>query len=168
MGTEPLILAMEKGMIMQGNKIKHLLVPAITSILLAGFSVSAISAEEPTTTEKKTLKLKFNPTDDQIEKAKQNVASKLKDPESARFSDFYGVKTFDVDADGNTIGSVHIFICGNVNAKNSYGGYVGQTLFGANIEKDGALLMVNNPTKMDLVMNDALRTACSYTGEEDI
>lgn len=51
-----------------------------------------------------------------IEDAKARVAMKMKDPESARFA---GVTR---DPKGNTV-------CGWVNAKNSYGGYVGYKPF---------------------------------------
>lgn len=53
------------------------------------------------------------------EQVKQGVASGLKDPESARFSPLMvAVRS------GNTV-----HVCGYVNAKNSYGGYVGEKPF---------------------------------------
>lgn len=51
-------------------------------------------------------------TDHIIEQAKTVVASKMKDPDSARFTDV------SLQAKGN-------MVCGWVNAKNSFGGYVG-------------------------------------------
>lgn len=55
-------------------------------------------------------------TDDSqlIRKAKQNVTSEFKDPDSAKFRNIRVIR-----------GSV----CGEVNAKNSYGGYVGYRRF---------------------------------------
>lgn len=53
-----------------------------------------------------------------IEAAKQTVANSLKDPSSAQFRDVHLVSYLD----GNVI-------CGEVNGKNSYGGYVGFSSF---------------------------------------
>lgn len=50
---------------------------------------------------------------------KQAVIDRLKDPESARFSNIYSVRDIS--------GALHT--CGLVNARNSYGGYVGSTPF---------------------------------------
>ena len=55
----------------------------------------------------------------QIEKVKAGVAKGLKDPDSARFGE-----TFNASDDGSMI-----HVCGIVNAKNSYGGYVGEKPF---------------------------------------
>lgn len=51
------------------------------------------------------------------------MKSRLKDPESARISGVYTVKT---DYTGDAVN-----VCGLVNAKNSYGGYTGSKLFAA-------------------------------------
>lgn len=66
-------------------------------------------------------------TQDQvIEAAKVNVANSLKDPGSAQFKNVHLVNYLD--------GSV---VCGEINAKNSYGGYVGFSPFVAsNIDSD--------------------------------
>lgn len=53
-----------------------------------------------------------------IEKAKNSVRNELKDPYSAQFS---GIKVKRNEQGG--------FVCGMVNAKNSFGGYVGNELF---------------------------------------
>lgn len=55
----------------------------------------------------------------QIEQVKIGVAKGLKDPESARFGD-----AFNASDDGSMI-----HVCGMVNAKNSYGGYIGEKPF---------------------------------------
>lgn len=57
--------------------------------------------------------------DNVIDGAKAKIAAKMKDPESARFADLVSV----VDKGGTSI------VCGWINAKNSYGGYVGYTPF---------------------------------------
>lgn len=59
-----------------------------------------------------------------IEGAKARVLETLKDPDSAKFKEVY------VASDGETL-------CGSVNSKNSYGGYVGFQSF--MIEPDGRL-----------------------------
>lgn len=50
-----------------------------------------------------------------IDKAKKAVRERLKDPESAKFKN---VSTHKTPAGG-------LLVCGNVNSKNSFGGYVG-------------------------------------------
>lgn len=52
--------------------------------------------------------------------AKAKVLSRLKDPESAKFSAIYAA------------GDSSLVACGHVNAKNSFGGYSGDELFAAN------------------------------------
>jgi hypothetical protein len=52
---------------------------------------------------------------DDIEKAKRAIARTLKDPNSAQFGDVFR----------GTGAPGHPIICGSVNAKNAYGGYVG-------------------------------------------
>ena len=59
-------------------------------------------------------------TDPQIEKAELAIKEGLKDPESAQFKNI-AVKT-------NSLGEVAV--CGEVNARNSFGGYVGFQSFG--------------------------------------
>jgi len=82
----------------------------------------------------------FSPTslsqteEDQIKKI---VADGLIDPESARFSDFY--------AAADTTGVIHV--CGEVNAKNRFGGYTGRQPFYGKITRTGSgssLSMVAN------------------------
>jgi len=51
----------------------------------------------------------------QIERAKSIVSRDLKDPSSAQFRDMYATSR----------GMGDDMVCGEVNAKNSYGGYVG-------------------------------------------
>jgi len=59
-----------------------------------------------------------------IQKAKRQISSRMKDPDSTKFS---GVKIF-----GAKEARV---VCGEVNAKNSYGGYVGAVPFVSDGEK---------------------------------
>lgn len=53
---------------------------------------------------------------------KERVKASLKDPESARFSSLYLAKR-------RSDGPKEIVLCGEVNAKNSYGGYSGARAF---------------------------------------
>lgn len=57
----------------------------------------------------------------QVELAKEKIRQLLKDPESAIFSDITMTRTQEV---GGSVG-----VCGKVNARNSFGGYVGNRLF---------------------------------------
>jgi hypothetical protein len=66
---------------------------------------------------------------DEIEEAKAAITKRLKDPESARFSD--------IVVKGNNV-------CGLVNAKNSMGGYVGPRPFVHNTESKVTLLVDRN------------------------
>lgn len=57
----------------------------------------------------------------QVEEAEAAVRDALKDPESAMFRDLHGIS---VAEDGPVMA-----VCGEVNAKNSYGGYIGYNRF---------------------------------------
>ena len=57
-------------------------------------------------------------TEAQAEKAKDAVRHGLKDPDSAQFRDLYEVPSMRDDSGSRAV-------CGEVNARNSYGGYVG-------------------------------------------
>lgn len=71
-----------------------------------------------------------------IERAQQAVAAKLKDPQSAQFGKAYVV----VETEKSSRYTEVKYVCGDVNAKNSFGGYVGATrysvLFGKPVGKD--------------------------------
>ncbi|ROQ53674.1 hypothetical protein [Pseudomonas putida] len=60
-----------------------------------------------------------------IERAREAVADRLKDPESARFRN------------ERVVGEDH-FVCGEVNAKNSAGSYVGFSSYAALRKDDGS------------------------------
>jgi hypothetical protein len=66
---------------------------------------------------------------DQVDEAKAAIMKRLKDPESARFSE--------IAVKGNNV-------CGLVNAKNSMGGYVGPRPFVHNTESKVTLLVDRN------------------------
>lgn len=66
--------------------------------------------------------------DTAIEKGKEMVASALKDPDSASFSDVYMLET-------DVLGDTHYgYLCGRVNSKNSFGGYTGMRRFSASFQ----------------------------------
>lgn len=73
-------------------------------------------------------------TDSEIQQAKLAVLNTLKDPESATFKNFYVLKA----SNGNRS------ICGYVNARNSYGGYAGFTLFHYTPSSDEVLHQENS------------------------
>lgn len=66
-------------------------------------------------------------TDKQVEMVKEGVKKTLKDPNSAMFGSIYAVKNAENGSKGNS--DKIIYVCGTVNAKNSFGGYTGQTPF---------------------------------------
>ena len=88
-----------------------------------------------------------------VEKSKQMVLSKLKDPESARFRnqkiiEFRGGK----------------LLCGEVNAKNSYGGYVGFLPYMAS--RGYVILMGNDAARggVDAVNMSLFNISCGQNG----
>lgn len=58
-------------------------------------------------------------TNEQIHIVKRGVANSLKDPDSARFGDWM------LAIEGTYKGTNVLFVCGLVNGRNSFGGYVG-------------------------------------------
>ncbi|KAB2762759.1 hypothetical protein F9K98_13270 [Brucella anthropi] len=70
-------------------------------------------------------------TESQSEQVKAAVIAKLKDPGSADFGNMKAGK----DMSGK------IFVCGHVNAKNSYGGFTGMTPFGGDFTPSGSFLV---------------------------
>jgi len=76
------------------------------------------------------------PTNSQLEsRATQEFASHLKDPGSAEFRNLY---LHNIKASGL---SKSAYVCGEVNAKNSFGAYVGYTRFYIYIEADTRFLI---------------------------
>lgn len=76
----------------------------------------------------------------EIENAKALVLNQLKDPESARFDEFWALKG------SNGLRT----ICGYVNAKNSFGGYTGRKMFTLN---NTSVIMEGNDTLGFLLPN---------------
>ncbi|UQS88750.1 hypothetical protein M5C90_24605 [Pseudomonas chlororaphis subsp. piscium] len=91
-------------------------------------------------------------TAEQEAAAKTTIAGMLKDPESARFSGVIGVQR--VGYPNSTA------VCGNVNAKNSYGGYVGSVPFMV-VGSRGQLW--DSTSRFARVMNDLITTVCTPT-----
>jgi len=58
------------------------------------------------------------------------VADQMKDPNSAQFRNWHAFQS-----------NHGVLVCGEVNARNSFGGYVGFTHFLAHVTPDGKLLM---------------------------
>lgn len=86
-----------------------------------------------------------------MQAAQDRVRAVLKDPESARFQNL-SIKTFE----GERV------VCGQVNAKNAYGGYVGFTRFAAGV---GAAVLEDTDTRYPEITNAAntgLGMACGY------
>ena len=60
------------------------------------------------------------------------VRKNLKDPSSAKFGAYRSLTYTEVETNGNfykIAGQKVIAVCGKINAKNSYGGYTGESLF---------------------------------------
>lgn len=96
------------------------------------------------------------------------VASKLLDPDSARFDDLYKIIRYEENLETGVraqIGDSNL-LCGYVNAKNAYGGYTGRTLFYYNIEQDSAIILTNTSDIGEQMLIDIARTACQYSETE--
>jgi len=87
-------------------------------------------------------------------KVRAIVTDGLKDPESARFKPFSVV----VDGDGNRK------VCGAVNAKNTYGGYVGFTAFAYKLEL-GDLIFAPQPDDDDANSANRAGSGCPGFGD---
>lgn len=83
-----------------------------------------------------------------VEKAKASVTNNFKDPESAKFRKMYISKFV------NNEGESAYSLCGEVNAKNSMGGYVGYKNFVA-LENSSALIDLEIDSSSDSM--DAFR-----------
>ncbi|ELY4307188.1 hypothetical protein SMZ82_002439 [Cronobacter malonaticus] len=69
------------------------------------------------------------------------IRNELKDPESARFSDMTPPKKEVMVEQGNFVYGYSL--CVNVNAKNSYGGYVGKQLYWVFMRNNNVLRITN-------------------------
>lgn len=82
--------------------------------------------------------------------AKAIIERKLKDPMSAQWAELFKVKTKDGE-----------FVCGAVNSKNSYGGYVGSRGFIFDARFNTATIMLSGASDPDYSGEDAARY-CLY------
>ncbi|UPT89850.1 hypothetical protein HAP41_0000013300 [Bradyrhizobium barranii subsp. apii] len=82
--------------------------------------------------------------------AKAVIERKLKDPMSAQWADLFKVKTKEGE-----------FVCGAVNSKNSYGGYVGSRGFIFDVRFNTATIMLSGASDPDYSGEDAARY-CLY------
>jgi hypothetical protein len=83
-----------------------------------------------------------------IEKGKAAIANKLKDPSSAQFRNVRLVKYLDGEV-----------ICGEINGKNSYGGYVGYSDFVADVNS-GQLRYAGKYAEVNASSNAGIDAAC--------
>lgn len=87
-------------------------------------------------------------TDAQRKALEQAVRVTLKDPESARFGEVIA----------GTMSSGQTMACGWVNAKNSFGGYVGNKLYSIVINTDGSF----GPVVLDGPQTSGASVLCSW------
>jgi len=90
--------------------VAKVLIPAIVILAIWQVSVSSDSSTKPTAADKQSARDSFL-----MVKGQESVLSKLKDPKSADFRAVYLLRSGDDRA----------AICGEVNSKNAFGGYVG-------------------------------------------
>jgi hypothetical protein len=88
----------------------------------------------------------------QVTNLQKGIRDSLKDPESARF----GMHKAGLDAKGN------LFVCGLVNAKNSYGGYTGMSPYNGMFIKSGQFIVAGLSSGHD--MATAILQVCAKQG----
>lgn len=105
---------------------KNLIFAVLLSVLIAGCAntgsrsnVSSGSQAESSTPPSTNVRIEID--ESQMAEAEAAVRDALKDPDSANFRDLHGIS---VAEDGPLMA-----VCGEVNAKNSYGGYIGYNRF---------------------------------------
>jgi hypothetical protein len=94
-------------------------------------------------------KIAAAPADD-FTAVKSVIGRKLKDPMSAQWGEFFKTKTKDGE-----------FVCGAVNSKNGYGGYVGSRGFIFDVRFNTATIMLSGASDPDYSGEDAARY-CLY------
>ncbi|MFT4255965.1 MAG: hypothetical protein QM599_03260 [Pseudoxanthomonas sp.] len=103
----------------------------------------------------------FGPYPDDYEKLVQShFSEQLKDPDSAKFSDFRIKKSYVLISAPNKQAQFGYAVCVNINAKNSYGAYAGKTLTWAFI-RDNAIVRSAMAESTDF--NSKLDMAGVYT-----
>jgi hypothetical protein len=91
-----------------------------------------------------------SPAAEDFTAAKAVIERKLKDPMSVQWAELFKVKTKDGE-----------FVCGAVNSKNSYGGYVGSRGFIFDVRFNTATIMLSGASDPDYSGEDAARY-CLY------
>ena len=93
---------------------KNLALAALTIL-----AVSACAVETDTIVKREKLPMSAS----QVQMVKTTIGRGLKDPRSAQYQNIRMVRNT------NQSGTSHTLVCGEVNAKNSYGAYVGFKMF---------------------------------------
>jgi hypothetical protein len=94
-------------------------------------------------------------TPDQRQAVDNTLRGLMKDPDSVKIKNIVSTRR-----DGT------IFVCGSINAKNSYGGYAGFSPFRIDIEEaTGRTKVVSNPSSdADYMEKDIARAMCTAVG----
>jgi hypothetical protein len=90
----------------------------LISVIAIPVFLAGCAARQPAPQADAVLYTPYTLSKAELDEIKKKVSSMMKDPESARFSDISAVRY------GNMVD-----VCGLLNAKNSYGGYVGYHAF---------------------------------------
>lgn len=122
----------------------------LASVLFGCAAPPPAKKREPLAFSADVVRQYFTLTDEQDAEAKAAVVALLKDPESARFGKVVGVG----DPNGTGVYSA----CGSVNAKNSYGGYVGSKLFA--VDKGKAILWSDRAKGIARIDNELIMMMC--------
>ena len=97
------------------------------------FVLSGCGAPTEVTKKAKPIATPVSISSSTISSVRSAVRKKMKDPSSVQFGQYKALKLTDNETKSSTIA-----VCGKYNAKNSYGGYVGESMFLAEQNNDGS------------------------------
>lgn len=97
------------------------------------------------------------------EEAQERYVETLKDPDSAQFKDLYVIRS--THEDGKTKFAI---LCGKVNAKNSYGGYVGFKHFTVEAKVEGDVLRFFNERDGGMATGSVAAAVCNKSNLERV
>lgn len=105
----------------------------IKALVVTGcFFLAGCGAPTEVTKKTKPIATPVSVSSSTISSVRSAVRKQMKDPSSVRFGQYKALRLTNNENKSSTIA-----VCGKYNAKNSYGGYTGETLFFAEKNNDG-------------------------------
>lgn len=119
-------------------------------ILLVAMMIGCAPTQQPKSTLERGVPTGLTAAD--VALVQEGVRESLKDPDSARFGSMAAAR----------LPGGGLFVCGFVNAKNSFGGYTGDQLFNGLLSQGVAFLPVKIASGD--IENQAVRQVCAESG----